>query len=491
MIQYVNSGHSNTSALESRFSIAKRAQLNDTAKYQHAAANANSIATYKHKREGDKRRSKKMKKGNTSYPGELIASERPESAQSDFMVGQVLKRRKDKVDRLLSCALLTDWETPPLTKHILPASVRVRPLTRVCKDLLPKLQKQRIEEGSFCQMLRKDPTIRDLMVLTVESTSHWESMEMLLSETGSHTMEKECTYLVGVAFELLDKAVAAPKLSHESSFWWQVMRRMRDESVHSNSPTPGISKHIRSYLFQLFSGKLFSWARKQLGGQEVELLAKCKLQQDVPGEIIDFATIGTDVNTFVGFSLFSLKKKYGDFEELGNGSDDEDKYWLLTDVVATEDEISCNEDYCSKYYDSYYVVLNRGDMTLVSPRYAELFHKILFQISKMLNVIKMVENRNKFMEQARDEVARNLPAWSKDLERRAEGVYMVNPEKTCEELLSEIVTKIFNSKGNAVLKRYYSMFLARGGKEQSSRSTLRESRKQEGLGSRKKKMKKT
>jgi hypothetical protein len=66
-----------------------------------------------------------------------------------------------------------------------------------------------------------------------------------------------------------------------------------------------------------------------------------------------------------------------------------------------------------------------------------------------------VENRYKFMEQARDEVARNLPLWSKDLERtRAEeGVYMVNPEKAaCEELLSEIVTKIFNSKGNAVLK---------------------------------------
>ena len=104
----------------------------------------------------------------------------------------------------------------------------------------------------------------------------------------------------------------------------------------------------------------------------------------------------------------------------------------------------------------------------------------------------MVENRNKFMEQPRDEVARNLPSWSKDLERRAEGVYMANPEKACEELLSEIVTKIFNSKGNAVLKRYYSIFLARGGKEQSSRSTLRESRKQEeGLGSRKKKMEKT
>jgi hypothetical protein len=44
---------------------------------------------------------------------------------------------------------------------------------------------------------------------------------------------------------------------------------------------------------------------------------------------------------------------------------------------------------------------------------------------------------------------------------------MVNPEKACHELLSEIAQKTFNSKGSAVLKRYYSIFLARGGKESS------------------------
>ena len=99
--------------------------------------------------------------------------------------------------------------------------------------------------------------------------------------------------------------------------------------------------------------------------------------------------------------------------------------------------------------------------------------------------MKLIENRNKFIENARDEVAKNLPCWSEDLQRGAEGVHMVNPEKVRQELLSEIIQKIFNSKGNAVLKRYYSMFLARGGKEVSSRSSLRESRKQEGLGKRK------
>ena len=428
-IKYVNSGHSNTSALESRFSIAKRAQLNDTAKYQHAAANANSIATYKHKREAEKRRAKKTKKGNKSYPGELITPELPECAATDFTVGQVLKRRKEKVDCLLMKVLLTShgWEKPP-TETILQCSLRHRPLTRVCKEILPILQKQRIKEGNFCEMLRKDETIRDLMVLTIESPVHWGSMEMLLSESGSLQMEKECIYLVEVAFELLDKAVAAVKLSPKSSFWWQVMQHMRDESVHQNSPNRIISNHIRSYLFLQLSGRLMSWSRGALGGREEQKLAKYKLQ-DIPGDVIDYTTIATDVNTFVGFSLFSLKKKYGDFEKLTIGKDQEDKFWLLTDIAATEEDIKDNNEYCSKYYDSYYVILNRGDMTIVSPRYVDLFHQILFQISRNLNVVKMIENQNNFLENARANVERNLPAWSKEFQRRAEGVFMVDPEK--------------------------------------------------------------
>jgi len=170
-IWYVNSGHSNTSALESRFSIAKRAQLNDTARYHHAAANANSIATYKHKREGDRRAAKRMKKGNSSYPGELIAPELPESAKTNFVVGQVLKRRKEKVDAFLSSSLLSSesWKERASTETVLPSCIGRRPLTRVCKDILPKLQKQRVEGGSFVAMLRKEETIRDLMVLTIES----------------------------------------------------------------------------------------------------------------------------------------------------------------------------------------------------------------------------------------------------------------------------------------------------------------------------------
>jgi hypothetical protein len=71
------------------------------------------------------------------------------------------------------------------------------------------------------------------------------------------------------------------------------------------------------------------------------------------------------------------------------------------------------------------------------------------------------------------------------IQRLSEGVHLVNAKKACTALMSEIVQKTFHAKVSSVIKRYHSMFLARGGKE-ASRSSLREVRKQEGLGSQKK-----
>ena len=337
-------------------------------------------------------------------------------------------------------------------------------------------------------MLRRDATIQDLLILTIDSPQHWETMQMLFSRRDELGFETECQYLVQLAFELLDKAVAAPKLSHTASFWWQVMNRMRDGSVYRDSPNQTMSKHVHSYLFQLLSGRLFSWARESLEKEEEAAVANRVETSVVPGYKIDFATVGTDVNTFVGFSLFSLRKKYGIIEELAKGFEEEDKFWLLTDLVATEGEIANNKEYVKLYYDAYYMVLNRGDMTLVSPRYADLFHKILYKIVCCLNVKKVIEDNDECMNIARTEVNRNLPYWAAELKRLAEGVYLVDPDKACTELLDEIVKKIFNSRGNAVLKRYYSMYLARGGKA-ASQSSQRESRKHEGLGRANKKQK--
>jgi len=109
---------------------------------------------------------------------------------------------------------------------------------------------------------------------------------------------------------------------------------------------------------------------------------------------------------------------------------------------------------------------------------------MLFQIARSVNITKMVEDKNMFLLKARAEVKKHLPAWSKSLLILSDGVHLVHPEKACCELLEEILEKTFNAKGSAVLKRYRSMYLARGGKE-ASQSSLRETQKQSGLGRKK------
>ena len=58
---------------------------------------------------------------------------------------------------------------------------------------------------------------------------------------------------------------------------------------------------------------------------------------------------------------------------------------------------------------------------------------------------------------------------------------MENNTTACEEVMREVVVKMFNSKGNSIMKRYFSTYLARGGKKASQSSSC-ELRKHEGLG---------
>ncbi len=133
-------------------------------------------------------------------------------------------------------------------------------------------------------------------------------------------------------------------------------------------------------------------------------------------------------------------------------------------------------------------VLNDGGLTLVAPRYANLFHGILYQIVLSCNAQKMVENRNECMAIARLPVMNQVPGWAVKLEVLTAGLLLSKPKEACTtQILTEIITKTFNAKGNSIMKRYYSCFLARGGKK-SALSSNRESRKKhEGLAAGRKK----
>jgi len=82
---------------------------------------------------------------------------------------------------------------------------------------------------------------------------------------------------------------------------------------------------------------------------------------------------------------------------------------------------------------------------------------------------------------AREEVMMNMSTWTLSLKEITNDLHLQNREVSCSTLLNEIIEKAFNAKANSVMKRYQSIFLARGGKH-ASQSTMREERKFEGKG---------
>jgi hypothetical protein len=414
----------------------------------------------------------------------LIGPERIQSESDKKVVGEMLGCRQKKIDAILLSATKRKWTA--VTDKMLPPKARYLS-SKLCNVLQKEMENKVVPEGNFVELLRNHEVIRDLMVLVMD-TIHYDCLHELFSKSPIR-MNNECGYLLLTAFHLLDKAAVAGKLSHKFSFWWHVMDEMRSGRIHKHSPHPTCTPHVRSYLFQVLASELLCWCKDVLArvneNERPSGQASYLVRNEQPSAIVtDFTTVGKDVNTFVGFSLYSLKRKYGKYNELPEGQLLEDKYWILVDMIAKESDIAGNEEYLALYYDQYMGVLNDGGLTLVAPRYANLFHVILYQIALSCNTQKMVENRNECMAIARLQVMKQLPGWAVKLEVLTAGLLLTKPKEACTQILTEIITKTFNAKGNSIMKRYYSCFLARGGKK-SSLSSNRESRKHEGLGRKK------
>ena len=152
-ITYVPSGHSNTSALESRFSLAKRAQLNSSEKYHHAAANQNTTAILKHSATHGKR------KGNTSYPGSLIVAEREEAVDHDQKVGQMMNERIKRFQKI------EVKNTEQLGNHFILSASIIQPKSILCSTLKTQFETTYVPQGNFVLFLRNHPVIQELLLL--------------------------------------------------------------------------------------------------------------------------------------------------------------------------------------------------------------------------------------------------------------------------------------------------------------------------------------
>jgi hypothetical protein len=192
----------------------------------------------------------------------------------------------------------------------------------------------------------------------------------------------------------------------------------------------------------------------------------------------DFSTVGHDTNIFCGWAVFNRLRYY--IEEDEKGDDDDavtDKRKMLTDISAREHEILGNKEYLTKYYDTYYGILNQGGLTLISNAYIRLFHNILFEVAKNIDLKKMDERAGEAIKMARKAVVKKINIWKPTFQRLVKPLELTRSE-SADELLEELTMKIFNARTAFVVKRYQAIHFARGGKKEH-RSTSREERKGE------------
>ena len=484
-VEEVRSGHSNTSALESRFSMVRRSGNDSTETYPSVVSNLNVSMTIKHSMKMDR----KLVKGNKAYPPESIAPEFPEPLEAAKRNGRMMRCRKQETAVIQSTASILI--SPD--QHALPLNLR-KPVVSTLGILLKrKLQSKVLPYKSIIEFLRSEKVVKDLVVLALSSSVEHQTWIDGVFGASTQVFSDELLYLLEIAFQLLDASAKANKTSHESSFWWQVFHMMREKTIHLESPHPSsCSNHIRSYLFLFLAQHLLQWSHNLLDRDkedEDQLYLTGNWRKAGKVSSINMAVVGQDLNKFFGWALHSVLEKYKKCEKLGEGGDP-DQFELLTHMIGADEDIALNQDYLDQFYGHYYYFVNRGGYALVSPLYARLFHAILFAICDCLNKTTLFDTDDeKPMVRARATILGQIPGWVEEVEGiAATELQLLDSTKTCTELLLVIVTKVFNARTNTVLKRYQSTHLGRGGKK-AVKSSLRDDMKHMGKG--KKKAKRT
>lgn len=187
----------------------------------------------------------------------------------------------------------------------------------------------------------------------------------------------------------------------------------------------------------------------------------------------------TDVNRFVGWALFSMRTKTrkGKWAQKIDEEEADDVLELLEDMSTRESEIVDNQEYLDKYYSLMDRIYNEGGLTLVSPKYAALGHKVLIAITEHVDFDEIKSKRDQYVKDARERVAKIvddtlLPAFldlSKDLALES------NLSRT---IFKKIVKKAFNARIGAFIRYYKSENIGRGTKGEQQ-SALREEIKHE------------
>jgi len=230
-------------------------------------------------------------------------------------------------------------------------------------DVLKVLTEKCLRSGYMDELLKVDMFHQWLRLSIDNETDSWfkELLEVTQSAVGSATFDEACQAIMNKLLRITA----------------EIMRKRKSTTASFEA---GVHKFYKSAEFdEICNAKLPGTLSKSRPGCVLIGLMLSKLHQDWLTSALQFARRqrnpelfkkkqttnlsssdeNNEVNSFVGWSIFSALKRYADDDEEEN----ESKRLLLSMIILEED---ADEEYMAKYYDTNLSMMNCGGLTLVS-----------------------------------------------------------------------------------------------------------------------------
>ena len=142
------------------------------------------------------------------------------------------------------------------------------------------------------------------------------------------------------------------------------------------------------------------------------------------------------------------------------------KLKMLLNMRVFEHDIIYNKEYCDRFYSTYDQVRNNGYLTLVKPKYARLFLRMLAMIARESSVEKILARGNEAAKSVTNALQQDATLKNGFLRDWKKVKVLTEEEKV--DFINSIIRKVKNPRFGDSFKRTRSKTIGRGSKNENS-----------------------
>jgi hypothetical protein len=429
-LQYVPALHSTQSILEAQFSRVRAHNHDCTSQYQISASGYNALHVINH--------------GGSVSDVKAGACERNDRYTKWRAVRG--NRKTDDVPLATLCSS-TNPPSQPFTGFVLDALLA------------------RVAEGGFAVLLMNDPVYCDVVKQSIH-TPQEKLYQSIVEGDFDNELNRECQKLINWCWNAIDHSLSLSPSSKNPRrhYHYHLYLKMCETDLNTIE--------CPSFRNRLFMGFLVQRLSMLVLNQVDDVLKSLKPPTE-QSHLLDMKwkdAQNHEVNGFVGWALFSIRTKLSKSKRALEGDDEIGATLkLLEEMSAKASDVVRDNDYMLKYYSFCQRLINRGGLTLVSPRYANLGREIIVAIASNVSFDEFRRLGRDYVKVCRERVAKIEDQLIPIFLNLSDNVALNKELRT--KLFRKIVRKTFNARMGAFFDFYKEENLLRGTKGENQKTT--------------------